>query len=241
MKKNPLILIPGLLCDDLLWKHQVLALSRIAVCTVTDKHMHHNTIGQIAEAIVSEAPPRFALAGLSMGGYVALEICRKFGERVDRLALIDTSARADTTVQTARRESMIALCQEGKFNEMIETLYPLLVHSDRLADPKLRHQVINMAFGMGLEIFIRQQRAIIGRIDQVPNLSKISCPTVVVCGKQDQITPLECSEEMVANISESELLVINNCGHMSALEKPDKVSKIMYHWLKGENQEMLSK
>ncbi|MCD6474869.1 MAG: alpha/beta hydrolase [Anaerolineaceae bacterium] len=233
MKKIPLILIPGLLCDDSLWKHQALSLSHVAACTITDKHMHHDTIGQIAEAIVSEAPSYFALAGLSMGGYVALEICRKFGEKVDRLALIDTMARADTSVQTARRESMIALCQEGKFNEMVETLYPFLIHSDRLTDSMLRHQVINMAFGMGPEIFIRQQRAIIDRIDQVPNLSKISCPTVVICGEQDQITPLECSEEMVANISESELHIVSNCGHMSTMEKPDRVSKIMHHWLTG--------
>jgi pimeloyl-ACP methyl ester carboxylesterase len=166
-----------------------------------------------------------------MGGYVALEICRKFGERVERLALIDTSARADTSVQTARRESMIALCQKGKFNEIIETLYPLLVHSDRLAGSMLRRQVIDMAVRVGPEIFIRQQRAIMERINQVPNLTKISCPTVVVCGEQDQITPLECSEEMVANISESELLIVSNCGHMSTMEKPDKVATIMHHWL----------
>ena len=231
MKKIPLILIPGLLCDDLLWEYQVRSLGCIADCIVTDKHMYHDTIGQIAEAIVFEAPSRFALAGLSMGGYIALEICRKFGEKVEQLALIDTSARADTSVQTDRRKSMISLCGEGKFNEIIEMLYPFLVHSERLTDLILKRQVINMAVRMGPEIFIRQQRAIIDRIDQVPNLSKISCPTLVVCGEQDQITPLEYSEEIVANIGESELLSISNCGHMSTMEKPDKVSKIMHHWL----------
>lgn len=234
MQKIPLILIPGLLCDDALWKHQALSLSHIAACTITDKHMHHDTVGQIAEAIVSEAPPCFALAGLSLGGYIALEICRKFGEKVDRLALIDTMARPDTAAQTVRREGMIALCQEGKFNEVIETLYPFLVHSDRLTDAKLKHYVMNMALRMGPEVFIRQQRAIIARINQIPHLSKISCPTVVVCGEQDQITPLECSKEMVANMSGAELFKVSNCGHMSTLEKPDQVSSIMHKWLTGE-------
>ncbi|MBN2332557.1 MAG: alpha/beta hydrolase [Deltaproteobacteria bacterium] len=196
--------------------------------------MHYDTIGKIAEAIVSEAPPSFALAGLSMGGYIALEICRKFGEKVDRLALIDTTARADTAVQTARREALIARCQGNRFNEVIETIYPLLIHPARLNDSQLRHQVVSMAYGMGPEVFIRQQRAIISRINQVPHLSKISCPTVVVCGEQDQITPLECSEEMVANMSEAELFTVSNCGHMSTLEKPDKISSIMHKWLTGE-------
>ncbi|MCB2148180.1 MAG: alpha/beta hydrolase [Deltaproteobacteria bacterium] len=231
LKKIPLVLIPGLLCDGVLWKDQAAALSRIAICTITDKHMHHDTIGGIAEAIVAEAPSRFALAGLSMGGYIALEICRRFGERVDRLALIDTSARADTHMQKDRRESLITRCREGKFENVAETLYPFLVHASRLADSTLRREVIDMAGRIGPENFIRQQRAIMDRIDQVPNLSTIDCPTVVVCGEHDQITPLECSEEMAANISEAELVTVSNCGHMSTMEKPERVSRIMHQWL----------
>ncbi len=231
MKKIPLILIPGLLCDDVLWKDQVAALSPIAACTITDKHLHHDSIGRMAEAIVAEAPSRFALAGLSMGGYIALEICRRFGEQVDRLALIDTSARADTPEQAKRRESLIALCREGKFENVTEALYPFLVHASRLADSMLKREVIDMAGRVGPEMFIRQQRAIIGRIDQVPNLSKIDCPTVVVCGEHDQVTPLECSEEMAANISTAELVTVRHCGHLSTMEKPERVSGIMHHWL----------
>jgi pimeloyl-ACP methyl ester carboxylesterase len=220
-----------LLCDRSLWQPQVDALGHVAGCTITDPHMHHATIGKIAEAIVARAPSRFALAGLSMGGYVALEICRKFGEKVDRLALIDTSARADTAVQTDRREKLIALCREGKFKEVVETLYPFLVHPDRLSDSTLRRQVVAMADRVGPDMFIRQQRAIMDRMNQVPNLSKIACPTVVVCGEQDQITPVECSQEMAASIKDSQLAIIANCGHMSTMEKPDEVSRLLHHWL----------
>jgi pimeloyl-ACP methyl ester carboxylesterase len=234
MKKKPLILIPGLLCDDSLWKNQVPALSAVAAISITDQQMHHDTIGRMAEAIVAAAPSHFALAGLSMGGYIALEICRRYGEKVDRLALIDTSARADTSVQTDRRENLIALCRAGKFNQVADMLYPLLVHSDRLTDASLRRQIIDMAVRSGPDIFIRQQRAIIGRIDQVPNLSTIACPTAVVCGEQDQITPPECAKEMAAAIRRSELAILRNCGHMSTMERPLRVSKILYDWFTGK-------
>ena len=233
--KIPLILIPGLLCDHSLWSHQVGFLSRVADCTITDRHMHRDSIGDIAEAIVAEAPARFALAGLSMGGYIALEICRQFGERVDRLALLDTSARADTPAQTVRRESLMARCRDGQFRSVPETLYPLMVHSDRLTDETLKAQIVGMALRAGPEVFVRQEQAIIDRIDQVPNLSKISCPTIVICGEQDQLTPLECAEEMALNIRQAELVVVRNCGHMSTMEKPAEVSSVLYDWLAKEN------
>ena len=231
MEKIPLILIPGLLCDHALWRHQVSSLSRIADCRVTECHMHRASIGEMADAIVAEAPARFAMAGLSMGGYIALEICRKHGARVERLALIDTSARPDTVAQTDRRKSLMTRCREGNFHAVAETLYPFLVHPDRLADATLKRQVIDMALRVGPEVFIRQQRAIMDRIDQVPNLSNIACPTTIVCGEHDQITPRECSEEMVERICRSELAIVGNCGHMSTMEKPERVSRIMHHWL----------
>lgn len=231
MKKNPLILIPGLLCDDALWEDQVAALAQVASCTITDKHMHFETIGQIAEAIVSQAPPRFSLAGLSMGGYVALEICIKFSERVDRLALIDTSARADTIEQTERRENLIALCRKGRFADVVDLLCSVLIHPDRLKDIALRNRITDMAHRIGPEVFVRQQRAIMSRSDQVASLSTISCPTTVVCGEQDQITPMDCAQEMVANIGPSELVVIPECGHMSTMEKPVTLCQTMKTWL----------
>ena len=232
MKKIPLILIPGLLCDQALWKPQVDALGTVADCLVTEKHMHYETIGQIADAVVAEAPARFALSGLSMGGYIALEICRNYGERVAGLALLDTSARPDTPEQKGRRKNLMALCRQQKFNEVVEMLLSVLIHSDRQQDLDLRRRVIDMAARTGSEIFLRQQCAIMNRIDQRPNLSKITCPTIIICGQQDRITPLDCAEEMAGKIDRSKLVPIKGCGHLSTMEKPDKVVTIMYQWLK---------
>ena len=231
MRKNPLILVPGLLCDHALWQQQVAALGQISECIVTEKHMQYETIGRIAEAIVADAPDRFALAGLSMGGYIALEICRRHGKRVERLALIDTSARADTADQTERRQKLIGLCRQGKFADVNEMLFSVLVHPDRLTDETLKQQIMDMAHRVGPEVFIRQQHAIMSRPNQMPNLEDIACPTVIVCGEQDQITPLECSEEMAASIQGSQLEVIANCGHMTSMEAPERVSRILFEWL----------
>jgi pimeloyl-ACP methyl ester carboxylesterase len=231
MRKNPLILVPGLLCDHVLWQHQAAALSQISECIVTDKHMRYETIGRIAEAVVADAPDRFALAGLSMGGYIALEICRRYGKRVERLALIDTSARADTAEQTEKRWKLIDLCRQGKFADVSELLFSVLVHPDRVTDEALKRQIVDMANRIGPEVFIRQQQAIMGRSNQVPCLGDITCPTVIVCGEQDQITPLECSKEMAALIQGSQLEVISDCGHMTSMEKPERVSAILFEWL----------
>ena len=231
MKKTPLLLIPGLLCDHDLWTHQAATLSPFADCIITDAHMHHETIGGIAAAAVADLPPRFAVAGLSMGGYIALEICRRFGERVARLALLDTSARADTAEQMARRGTLIDLCRSGGFGDVIEQLYTVLVHPDRCDDGVLKHRITAMARRMGPEVFIRQQHAIMARPDQVATLGRIACPTVVICGEQDRITPLECAEEMAAGISGARLETIPACGHMSTMEMPETVASILTAWL----------
>jgi pimeloyl-ACP methyl ester carboxylesterase len=233
IKKIPLIFIPGLLCDQALWQPQIVALSELVDCRVTDQHMHTDTIGQIADGIVADAPAQFALAGLSMGGYIALEICRKYGERVKGLALLDTSARPDTPEQTNRRKNMMVLCQEQNFNKIIEMLLPVLIHPDRQEDQELKQQIIDMAVKTGSQIFLRQQHAIINRIDQRPSLSKIACPTVVICGQQDCITPLDCALEMSEKIHQSKLETIKDCGHLSTMEKPEQVTKIMTRWLMG--------
>lgn len=232
MNKIPLILIPGLLCDHGLWDQQLDALAAVADCLVTEKHMHYETIGQIADAIVAEAPARFALSGLSMGGYIALEIYRKYGDRVVGLALLDTSARPDTQEQKDRRHSMMGLCREQKFNKVLEMLFSVLVHPDRQEDSDLKRRVFDMAARTGPGVFLRQQCAIISRIDQRPNLSKISCPTTIICGQQDRITPLDCANEISGKIVRSNMVSIKECGHLSTMEKPEEVTKILYQWVK---------
>ncbi|EMS80946.1 alpha/beta fold hydrolase [Desulfotignum phosphitoxidans] len=231
MKKIPLVLVPGLLCDEALWEYQISALDHISIGLITDRHMHYDSIGQIAESIVAAAPPRFALAGLSMGGYIALEIYRKYSERVDRLALLDTSARAESRKQTERRNNLMALSRQDKFNDVVELLWPLLVDSSRRDDKVLKHKIVSMAHRVGPKVFVRQQHAIIHRLDQLPHLPKIACPAIVVCGENDQITPVACSEEMTAYIHGAKKVILPGCGHMSTIEKPDKVTQILQEWL----------
>jgi pimeloyl-ACP methyl ester carboxylesterase len=229
-KKIPLLLLPGLLCDAALWRAQVADLADLAECRIADL-TRHDSVAAMAEAALSDAPPRFALAGLSMGGYVAHEIMRRAPERVERLALLDTSARADSDEQRARRRGLITLARRGRFRGVTPRLLPLLVHPSRLDDEPLVEIVMGMAERIGREAFLRQQTAILGRPDSRPDLPRIACPTLVLCGRQDALTPLEVHEEMAAAIPAARLVVVEECGHLSPLERPAAVSAAMREWL----------
>lgn len=166
-----------------------------------------------------------------MGGYVALEIMRVAPERVARLALLDTSARADTPEQTAARRELIELSQEGRFDEVPRRLLPNLVHPDRLDDERLTSVVLSMAGAVGSKAFVRQEEAIIGRPDSRGDLPGIACPTLVLCGREDALTPMHLHEEMADLIPGSRLRVIDECGHLSALERPEGVTAALREWL----------
>jgi pimeloyl-ACP methyl ester carboxylesterase len=229
-QKIPLLLLPGLLCDAALWRAQIADLADLAECRVADL-TRDDSMGTMAEAALADAPPRFALAGLSMGGYVAHEIMRRAPGRVERLALLDTSARADSDEQRARRHSLLALARRGRFRGVTPRLLPQLVHPARLDDAPLVETVMGMAERVGRDGFLRQQTAILGRPDSRPDLPRIACPTLVLCGRQDALTPLEVHEEMAAVISAARLVVVEECGHLSPLERPAAVSAAMREWL----------
>ncbi|HUL92826.1 MAG TPA: alpha/beta fold hydrolase [Burkholderiales bacterium] len=229
--KPGLVLIPGLLCDALLWEAQVAALADHTPCWVAD-HTRSDTMAGVAADVLREAPfERFALAGLSMGGYVALEIMRRDARRVDRLALLDTGARPDTPEQVEKREGLISLAQRGRFIGVTQALLPLLLHRSRLGDEKLVTTVKNMAANIGQEAFVRQERAIMSRADSRPLLPTIGCPALVLCGRQDALTPLERHQEMASAIPGAILEVIEDCGHLSTLERPAQVSDALRAWL----------
>jgi pimeloyl-ACP methyl ester carboxylesterase len=186
----------------------------------------------VAADVLRDAPfERFALAGLSMGGYVALEIMRQAAQRVDRLALLDTSARSDTPKQLEKREGLISLAQRGRFIGVTQALLPLLIHRARLSDEKLVTTVRNMAANIGHDAFIRQERAIMSRADNLPLLRTVTCPALILCGRQDALTPLERHDEMARAIPGARLSVIENCGHLSTLEQPREVSAALEVWL----------
>lgn len=233
-KKTPLLLIPGLLCDDALWEHQAINLADIADVTIAQDHTRHDSMMAIAEAILARAPGQFALAGLSMGGYIALEIMRRAPGRVSRLAVLDSNARADTEEQAPRRRGLIELAEKGKFKGVTPRLLPLFLHPDRLDDDEMTHRVMAMAERVGKDAFLRQQHAILGRDDSRPFLHEIEVPTLVLCGRQDALTPLEMSEEIADLIPSARLAVIEDCGHLSTMERPDAVTAELRRWLLGD-------
>lgn len=191
-------------------------------------------MSEMAHAVLGAAPSagRFALAGLSMGGYVALEIMRVAPERVAGLALLDTSARSDTPEQTAARRELIELSRRGRFEEVPRRLLPIEVHPERLDDERLVSIVLGMADAVGPEAFVRQEEAIIGRPDSRGDLPNIACPTLALCGREDALTPLHLHEEMASLIPNSRLRTIEECGHLSTLERPTEVSETLRDWLK---------
>lgn len=225
MKKIPLVLCPGLLCDAALWAPQVAALADIAECWIPDLTTQ-DSMQAMGEAVLRDAPwKEFALAGLSMGGYVALETVRQAPQRVMKLALLDSRARPETPSDSERRKQLMALAQSARgFAPVNSRMLPLLVHPGRVKDEPLVAGIRDMADRVGVDAYLRQQRAIMSRIDFRPGLGEVRVPTLVLCGRQDQLTPLDNSEEMAAAIPGATLVVIEECGHLSTLEKPAEVN-----------------
>ena len=226
----PLLLLPGLLCDRALWEPQLAGLSDIADMQVADL-TKHNSVAAMARSVLEAPPPRFALAGLSMGGYVSFEIMRQASDRVDRLALLDTSARPDTAEQIEIRRTLMSMCETGEFKGVTPRLLPRWIHPSRLDDKALTETVISMTGRVGREAFLRQQQAIIDRPDSRPGLSRIRCPTLVLCGREDQSTPVEVHREIAADIPNARLVVVPDCGHLSTLERPHAVNAALRSWL----------
>jgi pimeloyl-ACP methyl ester carboxylesterase len=226
----PIVLVPGLNCSARLYAEQVPALWGCGPVTIAD-HRRDDSVAAIAARILAMAPPRFALAGLSMGGYITFAMVRAAPERVARLALLDTSARPDTPEQTERRHSMIALAESGRFAEAADLLFPVFVHRNRHGDEALRTIVRTMAEETGPQAFVRQERAIMTRPDCRALLKSIRCPTLVLVGDGDALTPPVLSEEIAAGIAGAHLVCVPDCGHLSTLERPQAVNRALVEWL----------
>jgi pimeloyl-ACP methyl ester carboxylesterase len=229
--KIPLVLLPGLNTTARLFQAQVQELSGISKPMVPAM-TGHDTVGALADEILAAAPERFALAGLSMGGYIAFEVMRRAPHRVDRLALLDTQAGLDNPEVTDRRHRLIEIAESGDFERVLTIMaWTDFVATTRASDDSLEAVVYGMAREVGPEAFIRQQRAIIARPDSRPLLPTIRCPALVLVGDDDRITPRERSQEMAAAIPGASLVVIPACGHLSALERPDEVNDALRGWL----------
>jgi pimeloyl-ACP methyl ester carboxylesterase len=226
----PLVLVPGLNCSARLYADQIPVLWRFGPVQVAD-HTRDDGMDAIAMRILAAAPPRFALAGLSMGGYIAQTIIRQAPGRVEKLALLDTSARPETPEQTARRKPQIALAASGRFGEVPALQFPVFVHRNRRGDEALRQRVRLMADETGAQAFLRQQHAIIDRADARPLLPSIKCPTLVLVGDDDELTPPSLAQELAAGIPGSRLVVVPDCGHLSTMERPEAVNAALVQWL----------
>jgi pimeloyl-ACP methyl ester carboxylesterase len=224
------VFVPGLLCDERLWEKQIEALADIAHATVA-RLSDGDTIEALAHSVLDQSPEgAFMLAGLSMGGYVALEIMRQQPKRVLGLALMSTSARPDTPEATEGRRSLIKQSKQD-FELVIDQLLPKLLHESRLTDVSSAGVMRRMAHDAGAETFRRQQEAIIGRADSRPALHDIACPTLIVCGREDKTTPPELHTELAQGIPGAHLAVIEQCGHLAPLEQPEQVARELRSWL----------
>lgn len=230
MHKPHLLLLPGMLSDARLWQHQTAALAERAHVTVADLSQA-DSIEELARKVLDQAPDQhFALAGLSLGGYVALEIMRQAPQRVLGLALLDTSARPDDAAGKQGRQALMAKAEED-FAAVLAGLLPKLLHPSHLADTGLLEVIRAMANSLGPAAFIRQQQAMLGRIDSRPGLAQIRCPTLVLCGREDAITTLALHQELAAAIAGAQLTVLDDCGHLSSLEQPEGVAQALALWL----------
>ncbi|HVU41072.1 MAG TPA: alpha/beta fold hydrolase [Xanthobacteraceae bacterium] len=228
----PIILVPGLNCSARLYAEQIPVLWQFGPVTVAD-HRRDNSMAAIARRILAGAPPRFAVAGLSMGGYIAFEIVRQAPGRVAKLALLDTGPGAEVPERTAQRKPLIELAQQGRFAEVTEDQFPWLVHRKRHSDATLKAAVRAMNEDTGPEAYIRQQQAIMARPDSRPGLEAIDCPTLVLVGDDDRLTPPELSHEMAKAIPGAQLVVVPDSGHLSTMEQPQAVNVALVEWLKS--------
>jgi pimeloyl-ACP methyl ester carboxylesterase len=226
----PLLFIPGLLCTAELFAPQVATLWPYGPITVAST-LEGETIAQMASAILAQAPPEFALIGLSMGGMISLEIMRQAPERVRKLALLSTSAQPASPEQAAVYERLLAQARQGDATTvlgeaLISVLYP--AHQTDLA-----LQAVNRRMGaaIGVAGLARHVTAVLARADSRPSLAAIAVPTLVLVGEQDQLTPPDLARELAAGIAHAQLVIVPECGHGSTIEQPQAVNQALQEWL----------
>lgn len=229
----PLYLLPGLICDEVIWAAQVRALSDLTDVVVPD-YGDARSLEAMAGRVLRSAPVKISLAGHSMGGRVALEILRIAADRVERLALLDTGVHA---VEPGEREKRLALLEIGRrmgMAALVDAWLPPMVHPDRRRDSSFMTPLRNMCVNVGLRKFENHITALLGRTDQQPILSKIDCATLVAVGSADLWSPVSQHRRIAAGIRDAELVIFEGAGHMAPVEEPDQVNAALRRWLERE-------
>jgi pimeloyl-ACP methyl ester carboxylesterase len=230
-----LVLVPGLLCDAKVWQAQIVALSDLATIQVCD-HSSQDSLPGMARTILEQAPPRFALAGHSMGGRIAIEVMRLAPERVTALGLFDTgyvplASGAEGEKEAAGRHELLAIARRDGMRAMGRKWIQNMVHPSRLSEAPLIDAVLDMFETKTPEIFAAQIRALLDRPDGASVLPTIKCPTLVLCGHEDIWSPPQRHQDIAARIPGSTFVDIPECGHMSTMERPEAVNQAMRAWL----------
>ena len=234
MERVNLVLVPGLLCTDLLWKRQLEGLSDIADVRVTQQHLRHKTCNAIAESILEECPPNFAIAGSSMGGYVALLVKKLGGERVTHICLVGSTPNLNIDEQIKRRQMMLELAGQGDFDQIKYQMTKVFLNDDNLKSSTIISLVNTMADSVGLERFTHQLSALIEGGDLRDDLKNIDCPTLILCGDKDRLLPVGLSREISKGIRRSKFVTVKGAAHLLPLERPETVNELMRQWLTGE-------
>ena len=225
----PIVFIPGLLCDERLWRDQREALSDLAASSIADVTLD-DSVEAMAARVLAAAPPQFSLIALSMGGYVAFEVLRQARERVAALALLDTSAAPDAPGRSAEREAALASLSRGRFAGVTDRLLPRLIDAQYLGGP-VGEDLKAMAQRVGGDAFVRQQTAILNRPDSRPLLGSLDIPVLVAVGDGDVLTPPAESVAMFRALPHPTFHLFHRCGHLPAIEQPDETSAVLRRWL----------
>lgn len=227
----PLILLPGLLCDATVWMPQKDALRGEFQVAAWLHFYGHDSLAGMAQEVLKAAPSRFALAGHSMGGRVALEIMRTAPERVEMLALFDTTATPAAPDEPEKRHELIELARIEGMPALAARWLPMIVHASRLNQPDFMSALTAMICRATPEIYVRQVQALLNRPDYRPILPQIACPTLVACGRDDLWSPVAGHQEIAAAIPVAKLAIIDNCAHMATVEAPAEVTGLLRDWL----------
>jgi pimeloyl-ACP methyl ester carboxylesterase len=229
-----LILLPGLAGDALMWQSQLAAL-RAWDPVVSDVHMRRASVREMAQALLAESSGPLVLCGASMGGIIAMEAAHQAPERIAALALLGTTARPESPQMRQLREDAMALFAQGRIAEVVEPNVELAFHPDHAGDEVLMRAYLEFVARAGADQLIRQNRAMIERPDARAHLARLRCPTLVMCGEADQLTPPEHSREIAALVNGAELVMLPGCGHMMTMEEPAQVNARLVAWLESHS------
>lgn len=234
MPRMPLLFLPGTLCDATLFAHQVRHLADAAAPQVVDVHLQ-STLPDVARYVLQQVDGPLALAGLSYGGIVALEVWRQAPERVWKMALLNTNPYAASPQTRAHHQRFVGMAHLGEFREVTtDFLKDIMLHPDHQKDMSLRAKVLAMAESIGIEGFVNEVKAQLTRPDSMEDLPQISCPTLILTGREDRVVPLAVHQAMAEKLPNNRLVIVEHCGHLSTMEQPEVVTQALRDWLLDE-------